>query len=176
MNAIVFTFVVASFIGLRECVEDALAWHPRLQTSVLRLLKDGDSYDEVLAEESRYGFRKALRPREATLYEAANADSEILRPVVASPHEKSPFCRDAIDHNSARSEYRARGYCAAVRQILMRSAGTALLWGLLLASLGGQAAYAGRRANHSGSRLSPNLHAGTSLGSESRRHRALPIL
>ena len=40
MNAIVFTFVVASFIGLRECVEDAFARHPRLQTGILWLLQD----------------------------------------------------------------------------------------------------------------------------------------
>ena len=86
MNAIVFTFVVASYIGLRECVEDALAWHPRLQTSVLRLLKDKE-------EKRALAGGKSLRlpqgpPSSATiLHEAAKADSEILRPVVASPQE-----------------------------------------------------------------------------------------
>ena len=37
MNTIVFIFVVSIFIGLREFVEDAFAWHPRLQTGLLRL-------------------------------------------------------------------------------------------------------------------------------------------
>jgi hypothetical protein len=88
MNAIVFTFVVATFIGLRECVEDALARHPRLQTSVLRLLQDGDSDDQALAEGSLCGFRKARAFGQPAFYEAANADWEIRRPVVASPQER----------------------------------------------------------------------------------------
>ena len=38
VNSVVFILLVTKFIGVRECVEDALASHPRLQTSILRLL------------------------------------------------------------------------------------------------------------------------------------------
>jgi hypothetical protein len=80
MNAIVFTFVVRSFIGLRECVEDALVRHPRLQTSILRLL--GDVSDEGFAQGSQYGIRNAPVLGKAALYEATNADPAILGPGV----------------------------------------------------------------------------------------------
>jgi hypothetical protein len=85
MNAIVFTFVVRSFIGLRGCVEDALVRHPRLQTSILRLL--GDISDEGFAQGSQYGIRNAPFLGKAALYEATNADPAILGPGVASPLE-----------------------------------------------------------------------------------------
>ena len=38
LNSIVFGYVVLRFIGLRECVEDALAHWPQIQTTVLRTL------------------------------------------------------------------------------------------------------------------------------------------
>ena len=92
INAIVFTFVVASFIGLRECVEDALAWHPMLQTGVVQLLQDKCSSNDALVEAGHYdirdGSRKSPVPSSAAAREVANADWEILRPVTSSPQEE----------------------------------------------------------------------------------------